>query len=164
MNNIYDLISKGLFRDAAAALYEIERQEVKDENDIAQRLSPWAYKQTEHFLVVTLDPSLHIINVYEISKGGLDRVVAHPREVFRPAILDNAASIVIAHNHPSGELVFSEQDIDITHKMAQAGEMLGIPVIDSYIVSPKGFINFGALEEGGENEEAIAADSAASAS
>ncbi len=89
---------------------------------------------TEKFLIITLDTQLRFIGIHEISSGTLDSSLVHPREVFAHAILCNAASIILMHNHPSGDLVPSRQDIDVTQKLREVGHILGIAVQDHIIV------------------------------
>ncbi|MDO8690502.1 MAG: JAB domain-containing protein [Dehalococcoidia bacterium] len=88
----------------------------------------------EHFVVVALDTRLHVIGVNTVSVGALDQSVVHPREVFKYAVLTNAASLILCHNHPSGDLEPSEEDIRTTRRLKQAGEILGIGVVDHIIV------------------------------
>ena len=89
---------------------------------------------TEKFLIVTLDTQLRFIGIHEITSGTLDASLVHPREVFAPAILCNAASIILMHNHPSGDLTPSSQDIQVTNKLREVGNILGIGVTDHIIV------------------------------
>lgn len=95
----------------------------------------------EHFVALTLDGAGNIINSRVITVGLLNHTLVHPREVFRGAILDNAASIIVAHNHPSGSLEPSSQDIAITTQLKDAGTLMGIPVIDHIIVSKNGHLS-----------------------
>jgi DNA repair protein RadC len=78
------------------------------------------------------------VGVEEIARGTLTEVGTTPREVFKGAILTNAASIILAHNHPSGEPTPSSADIEVTREMARAGKLLGIPVRDHVIVGAEG--------------------------
>lgn len=91
-------------------------------------------KKQEHFIVVTLDVSLKPIRTHIITKGILDRTIVAPREVFSVAIKDAANSIILGHNHPSGEIEPSDSDINTTIDLIKAGEVLGIPVFDHIIV------------------------------
>lgn len=92
----------------------------------------------EHFFIFTLNGNLGVIGFHVISKGLVNRTVVHPREVFRPAIADNAVAIIIGHNHPSGYLKPSQEDIDVNRKLNEAGKLIGIPIMDSVIVSYDG--------------------------
>ena len=91
--------------------------------------------------MITLDGARRLIKKHEISKGTLTSSLIHPREVFSPAIEDRAASIIIAHNHPSGVLSISDQDREVTKRLQDAGELLGIPLDDHLIISENGYIS-----------------------
>jgi DNA repair protein RadC len=95
----------------------------------------------ENFLVFTLDTKNRVIDWYIISIGILDASLIHPREVFRNAIKDNAKSIIIAHNHPSGILIPGDADKEVTKGLKDAGELLGISVLDHIIFSEIAFIS-----------------------
>jgi DNA repair protein RadC len=94
------------------------------------------FEEKESFFVATLDGSHKLINFHIVSTGLLNRTLVHPREVFRVAIKDNAAHIIIGHNHPSGDLTPSEEDLAVTKRLKQAGGIIGISVMDHIIVSP----------------------------
>lgn len=89
----------------------------------------------EEFHIVTLDTKLQPIQPHQITIGTLDSSLVHPREVFRPAVRDAASSILLVHNHPSGDPTPSQQDLDVTQRLKSAGELLGIQVIDHVIVA-----------------------------
>ena len=107
--------------------------------DAARRLAYLKFAVKEVFCVMTLDSSNHVINVHEITVGILNNTQCHPREAFKVAILDNAASIILAHNHPSGTNEPSSEDYAITRVLCAAGKVMKIPVIDHIIVSKTGF-------------------------
>ena len=92
----------------------------------------------ENFIVALLDTKNGIIGINTVAIGSLNAAVVHPREVFKPAILVNAAAIIIGHNHPSGNVNPSNEDITLTNRINEAGKILGIPVIDHIIVSADG--------------------------
>jgi DNA repair protein RadC len=89
----------------------------------------------ERLLAILLNTKNVVIGVSEISSGTLNASLVHPREVFRPAILANAAAVIIAHNHPSGELTPSREDWEVYRRLEVAGENIGIRVLDSIIVN-----------------------------
>ncbi len=91
-------------------------------------------KKKEHFLVLLLDTRGQLIKISEISVGSLDTSVVHPREVFKEAISASAASVIFVHNHPSGDPEPSEDDIKLTERLAQAGGIMGIDVLDHIII------------------------------
>ena len=95
----------------------------------------------EHFVCATLNGNGKIITVRVITIGLLNHSLVHPREVFKGAILDNAASVIVAHNHPSGSLEASNQDIAITTQLKEAGNILGISVLDHIIVTKESYVS-----------------------
>jgi DNA repair protein RadC len=96
----------------------------------------------EHFVVVFLDAHSAVIGISTVSVGTLTESLVHCREVFKGAILANAASIIVAHNHPSGTAMASEADISVTQKLKEAGRILGIPVEDHVIIGGESFSSF----------------------
>lgn len=91
-------------------------------------------KKEEHFYVLMLNNQNNIIVEQEISKGILDASIIHPREVFRPAIKNSSSKIILVHNHPSGNPEPSEEDLEITRRLASSGEELGIKILDHVII------------------------------
>ncbi|MEX2445633.1 MAG: JAB domain-containing protein [Alkalispirochaeta sp.] len=111
-------------------------------SDAYGALKRYHRKRKEHFLVLTLDGA-HVIHAIRIvSIGIVNRSIVHPREVFIEAIKDNAAAVVVAHNHPSGAFEPSVEDREVTRRLRDAGEILGIPVLDHLVFSWKGFYSF----------------------
>lgn len=101
------------------------------------------FKDVEHFVCLTLNGNHKLIGTHVVSQGLVNRALVHPREVFRPAIMDNAAAIIIAHNHPSGSLEPSADDKEVTRRIKQAGDIIGIGVLDHLIVAPSvGYFSF----------------------
>ena len=96
----------------------------------------------EVFCVLCLDTRNKIIAACRVSEGSLSMTVVHPREVFQRAILSNAASIIIAHNHPSGDSKPSNEDIKITKQLVQAGEIMKIKVFDHIIIGESADYSF----------------------
>jgi DNA repair protein RadC len=90
--------------------------------------------EVENFQVVLLNTRRRVIRVENISQGTLDTILVHPREVFKPAIAANAAAVVLAHNHPSGDPTPSEADIKVTRDLIRAGQLLKIEVLDHVII------------------------------
>lgn len=93
----------------------------------------------EHFIVMCLDSKNHPTALNVCHVGSLNSSLVHPREVFKPAILSNAASIMVGHNHPSGNSEPSEADFIMTKKLVAAGEILGIEVLDHIVMGDKEF-------------------------
>ncbi len=98
-------------------------------------------KKKEYFLAVLLDTRNQLIKAAEISVGSLDSSIVHPREVFKEAISASAAAVIFVHNHPSGDTEASEDDIQLTKRLAQAGEIVGIDVLDHVIIGGKSYIS-----------------------
>lgn len=96
----------------------------------------------EYFMVASLDNRNKIINVDVVSIGTLNSSLIHPRETFEVAIKNHAAAIIISHNHPSGELEPSEDDLVITNNLVEAGKLLDIEVADHLIISKNGYMSF----------------------
>lgn len=96
-------------------------------------------KKQECFAILTLDGANRLIDNTVVFIGTLDQSLIHPREIFAKALEDRAASIILAHNHPSGNLEASLEDIEVTEKLKCAGKLLGIEVIDHLIVTKQGF-------------------------
>ena len=88
----------------------------------------------EVFSVILLDVKNRVIGINVVSIGSLTASVVHPREVFKAAILANAANIILTHNHPSGDPAPSKEDINITARLVQAGRLIDIPVLDHIII------------------------------
>jgi len=109
--------------------------------DVWEELKDTRDNKKEHFVTFFLDIKNKEIAREIISIGTLNASLVHPREVFEPAIRNSAAQIIIAHNHPSGDLDPSEEDITITKKLAEAGKLLGIELVDHIIVTKENFIS-----------------------
>jgi len=88
----------------------------------------------EHFVIAMLDRKGNILGLNTVSIGSISSSIVHPREVFKPAIVIGASSIVLAHNHPSGDTSPSREDIDITHKLVEGGKILNIEILDHVII------------------------------
>lgn len=100
----------------------------------------------EHFMVLALNARHEVSRVLTISIGSLNASIVHPREVFRPLIIASAASCVIVHNHPSGDPEPSEEDLSITRRLVQVGELCGIAVLDHVIIAKRGLVSFRARQ------------------
>ncbi len=96
----------------------------------------------EHLVAIFLDTQNRFLGLHTISVGTLDYTVVHPREVFKAAILSNASSLVLAHNHPSGEPAPSDEDIRVTSMLLTVGELLDIPLMDHVIVGETTYTSF----------------------
>lgn len=100
------------------------------------------YLKREHFKIAILDTKNQIISIQDISVGNLNSSIVHPREVFNIAIKRSANSIILVHNHPSGDPTPSTEDINITHRLIDAGDIIGIKVLDHIIIGDNKYISF----------------------
>lgn len=117
-----------------------DRVQVRCPEDAAQVYAPMLRDlKREVFKVVLLTTSNHIIGDFNASEGGLAASIVEPRAVFQKAILENAASVICLHNHPSGNLEPSREDIRITRQLVECGRLMGIPVHDHIIIAGDGF-------------------------
>jgi DNA repair protein RadC len=97
----------------------------------------------EHFVGLYMNTSNNLITIHTVSIGTLNSSLVHPREVFKLALMVNAASIIVSHNHPSGNAEPSQEDLAITKQLVEAGKILGIPVHDHVIITEgNGFTSF----------------------
>jgi len=132
------------------AVFELGRRFLKGKksgiylkpHDIWEELRDVRDQKKEHFIVFYLDTRNQEIKRDIISIGTLNYNLVHPREVFEPAVKNLAASVIVAHNHPSGCLEPSDEDVSLTRRLAQAGKLLGIEVLDHVIVTKEGFMSF----------------------
>lgn len=112
---------------------------VSDPSTIVNHLSWMKWEQQENLVVVTLDNANHIIGKHLVTKGLVNEGPFHPREILRYAILDNAVSIIVAHNHPSGNSEPSGQDIAVTRVINAACKIMKMPCLDHIVISRSGF-------------------------
>jgi len=101
----------------------------------------------EHFYVLLLDAKHRKIKDVLVSVGTLDAAIVHPREVFRPAVAESAAAVIVVHNHPSGDPTPSEEDRMVTRRLAATGDLLGVDLLDHVIVGKSGSVS---LRDAGE--------------
>ncbi len=117
-------------------------KEIRGPDDVFAVVGPKLRKETrEHFLVLLLNARHEVIGRETVSIGSLNASIVHPREVFKPAVLASAASVILVHNHPSGDPEPSEEDLTITKRLVEAGELLGIQVLDHVIVASRGVVS-----------------------
>src|SRR3954471_15696014 len=99
-------------------------------------------QEKEHFYVMHLNARQHINMVELVVIGTLSEMLIHPREIYRRAVVENSASIIVAHNHPSGEANPSDDDIRTTRRLHEAGDILGIPLVDHIVFTGTNFYSF----------------------
>ena len=117
-----------------------EREQVTSPQDAALILQDYFRdKDREEFLICLLDTANAFVGLSVVSIGGLAASIVEPRQVFKTAVLANAAAIILAHNHPSGNLEPSREDIRITRQLVEAGKLMSIPVHDHLIITTDGY-------------------------
>lgn len=115
------------------------RPQIHSGRDVATVVAPLlAGSLVERFGVLTLDAKHRVIGWDVVSVGTLDGTMVHPRDVFRVAVQQNAAAVIVTHNHPSGDPTFSPDDNAITQRLQSAGELMGISVLDHVVVGDEG--------------------------
>src|SRR5438876_10625041 len=121
---------------------------IKDASQVYEAFkAEFAELDREMFVVILLDGKNRILGFNVVSVGSLTAALVHPREVFKAAILSNAAALVLVHNHPSGDPTPSAEDRAITERLRQVGELVGIRVLDHVVIGDEGqFVSF--AEEG----------------
>jgi DNA repair protein RadC len=110
--------------------------------DLIPRLLHWTDRPQEVFLAILLNGAQEVLEIRPVTVGLLNRTLIHPREVFAPAIELRAASTILAHTHPSGSLEPSREDREATRRLAQAGKLLGVEVLDHLIITQAGYYSF----------------------
>ncbi len=114
--------------------------------DVVEELKAYRDKRQEYFLAIYLDGANYICHHQVITIGTLNESLVHPREVFAPAVEHRCASVIVAHNHPSGSLNPSSADIQITRRLKESGKLLGIELIDHIILTKESYVSFDELE------------------
>ncbi len=138
------LLSSRAGKAIAAAIELIRRRaipengRIRTSEDLKPYLQAYANKKQEYFLAATLNGANEIIAVRVITIGLVNKSQIHPREIYANAITDRACYIIVAHNHPSGSLEPSPEDIAVTGRLKKSGEILGIKLLDHIIFSGKG--------------------------
>jgi len=119
-----------------------ESTKIQCADDVLPLLSDIRNKSQEHFVSITVNGANEVIQKRIVTVGLLDRSLVHPRDVFADVITDRAAAVIFAHNHPSGDLQPSDEDIKTQTRLVEAAKILGIRVLDHLIVSRKGYFSF----------------------
>jgi DNA repair protein RadC len=136
MGKRISVYSVKLVRDSAK-IYDLKTKIVRSPQDGAD-----AFREVfdvpsmtkEHFLLATLNTKNEIIGMHTIHIGTVNASVVHPREVYQQALLNNASSIIVCHNHPSGDPTPSREDIEVTKRLVEAGKVVGIDLLDHIVV------------------------------
>ena len=119
---------------------------IRGPEDVLAHVRDLPRARREHFVVLLLNARHELERREIVSIGSLNASIVHPREVFLPAILHSAASVVLVHNHPSGDPEPSEEDLSITRRLVEVGELVGIGVLDHVIVAARGTVSFRARQ------------------
>lgn len=132
-----------------AAALEFARRRIRPEGlkvktpiDVLPLVRHYADRKQEHFLCVSLNGAHEVIRVRVVSVGLVNKTQVHPREVFADPITDRASAVILAHNHPSTDLTPSQEDILLTRQLKEAGETLGITVLDHIVFNQSGHHSF----------------------
>ena len=132
-----------------SAALEFARRRIRPEGlrisfpaDVLPLIRHYADRKQEHFICISINGANEVIKSRIVSVGLVNKTQVHPREVFAEPITDRASAIIVAHNHPTGGLTPSKEDIEITAQLKSAGETLGIRLIDHIIFNHKGYYSF----------------------
>lgn len=126
---------------------KLEKVKISSPNDAAAlMMEEMRYYKKEYFKTILLDTKNNVIKIEEISVGSLNSSIVHPREVFKEAIKNSSSSIILVHNHPSGEAEPSREDMALTDRLVECGKLLGIRIIDHIVIGDGVFYSF--KEEG----------------
>jgi DNA repair protein RadC len=139
--------------DAKAAIVlaaiEFTRRRIKPEGfkintpeDILPHIRHYADRKQEHFLCASINGANEVMNIRVVSIGLVNTTQVHPREVFADPLMDRASAVIVAHNHPSGDLTPSKSDISVTKRLISAGNILGIRFLDHVIFNKKSYHSF----------------------
>lgn len=153
--DLMDLDGIGEARAAAvSAAFEFVRRRIKPEGlkikfpaDILPLIQHYGDRKQEHFLSVSLNGANEVMSVRVVSMGLVNKAPVHPREVFADIIAERASAVIVAHNHPSGDLSPSAEDMKITKQLKEAAAILGLNVLDHIIFSTKGYYSFAEHDE-----------------
>jgi DNA repair protein RadC len=149
-DDILDIPGIGKAKAASiSASFEFVRRRIKPEGlkikfpaDILPLIRHYADRRQEHFLCISINGANEVMSVRVVSIGLVNKSHVHPREVFSDPISERASAIIVAHNHPDGELKPSPEDIKITHRLKEAAIILGINFLDHIIFNAKGYYSF----------------------
>ena len=129
-----------------AAAFEFVRRRIKPEGlkikfpvDVLPLIQHYGDRKQEHFLCISINGANEVMNIRVITIGLINKSQVHPREVFADVIAERASAVIIAHNHPVGDLVTSNEDISITKRIKEAATILGISLLDHIIFNNKGY-------------------------
>ena len=143
MSKAYVVFSRVVLVKEKGAMYDVQKK-IESPYDAYKAITEIAKVQEEAqevFGILILNTKNKIVAAHEVSRGVLNSSLVHPREVFKPAVLYNAAAIICFHNHPSGDPEPSREDIEITNRLVEAGKIMGIEILDHIIVGDDGYVS-----------------------
>jgi DNA repair protein RadC len=121
----------------------LERARIRGPRDVYELCAPGMRDlPQEEFRVLLVNTQHAVVREMQVTRGTLDASIVHPREVFRAAITESAAAMILVHNHPSGDPTPSPEDRDVTRQLAEAGRLIGIPVLDHVVVGDGRYVSF----------------------
>lgn len=138
MEKVYEIVSiKQVVRES-----EFEITKIKSPEDAAAAImKEIGDEDREIFFVVCLNTKNDVVAIHRASVGNLNSAIIHPREVFKAAILNNAASIIVSHQHPSFDPTPSREDVEVTKRLVEAGKILGIEVLDHLVIGGTKYVS-----------------------
>ena len=135
ISNIVKRINSVLIKMVKESSFLYQTRQILSPNDAYEMIKEQLEGlDREQFIIACLNTKNEPTNISVVSVGSLNKAIVHPREVFKTAILSNAASVMAFHNHPSGETTPSQQDIQLTNRLYEVGELLGIKLLDHLII------------------------------
>lgn len=135
-------VTEPAYRAMSRTSYVRRGSRIACAEDVFRYLADVRTADREHFVAIDLDARHRVIEKRVVAIGTITGVECHPREVFRPAISNGAVSIIVAHNHPSGDPSPSRQDVELTARLREVGELIGIPVVDHLVIVEDGYHSF----------------------
>jgi len=150
VNDLIEVDGIGMAKASTiVAAFEFVRRRIKPEGliinkpiDVLQLIQHYADRPQEHFITISVNGANEVMNVRVVTIGLVNQSQVHPRELFADVITDRASAVIVAHNHPSGNLIPSKNDILITQKIKAAAQVLGINFLDHIIFGKKGYYSF----------------------
>jgi len=119
------------------------RAAVKSPEDVSGLvMEEMRFLDREQFRIILLDAKNHVLGIRVVSVGSLSSSIVHPREIFKEAIARSSAAIILVHNHPSGDPTPSQEDVEVTRRLVEAGRLLGIEVLDHVVVGDNRYVSF----------------------
>ena len=144
MSTDHSQACRASYRTSAAQPLQLLSKKISSPDDVYLISERHARERQEVLRVILLTDQHRVIRSRVVSRGTLSSFIAHPREVYRPAVLAGAAAIVLVHNHPNGDPTPSQSDIALTQQLWNAGTVLGIRLLDHVIVASSGYCSLAA--------------------